>query len=142
MAGVSYWPQGFGGNLAMSSMARLRFDDEVEATPYRPIFDRKHFSTYTMGDAMLEREIVGLFMAQLHEVSARLNQVLTPQEWIFMAHTLRGSAAAVGAFVLLDLAVNWEDARVQPERFDLMQQKLAFDLACLAFRSESSELSA
>lgn len=126
----------------MSSLARLRFDDDVMVAPSRPVFDRQHFSAYTMKDAALEREIIGLFMAQLEEVSVQLNCKLTPQEWIFLTHTLRGSAAAVGAFVLLDLAENWEAAGKQPERFNLMQQKLAFDLACLAFRNESADLTA
>ena len=124
----------------MASFARLRFEDEIDTTPKRAIFDHKHFSSYTMQDPDLEREILGLFMAQLEEVSLHLNRTLTPQEWIFMAHTLRGSAAAVGAFVLLDLAQSWEDAGVQPERFELMQQKLQFDLACLAFRNESAAI--
>ena len=45
----------------------------------------------------LEREIVGLFMAQLPAILERLLNVSSRADWRMATHTLKGSALAVGA---------------------------------------------
>lgn len=61
------------------------------------IFDRTHLAQYTMESPDLEREIVGLFMAQLPAILERLLNVSSRADWRMATHTLKGSALAIGA---------------------------------------------
>ena len=61
------------------------------------IFDRTHLAQYTTDSPDLEREIVGLFMAQLPAILERLLNVSSRADWRMATHTLKGSALAVGA---------------------------------------------
>lgn len=62
---------------------------------------------YTLDDAALEKEILDLFAGQL-DVSVRsLQTAATTEDWFRAAHTLKGSARAVGA---TSLASALEDA--------------------------------
>lgn len=72
--------------------------DEVSAGPVcvRPI-DLVHLARYTMGNKALEREILDLFLSQSLVTFASLKSASTDKEWRDYAHTLLGSARAVGA---------------------------------------------
>ncbi len=72
----------------------------------RPI-DLEHLRRYTLGDPGLELEILGLFAEQLPITIGALEHATTDKEWGMAAHTLKGSARAVGAWPLAALA---EDA--------------------------------
>lgn len=62
---------------------------------------------YTLDDVALQKEILDLFAGQL-EVSVRsLRTAVTTEDWFRAAHTLKGSARAVGA---ISLASALEDA--------------------------------
>lgn len=61
------------------------------------IFDRSHLAQYTMDSPDLEREIVGLFVAQLPAILDRLQNVDSREDWRIATHTLKGSALAIGA---------------------------------------------
>jgi HPt (histidine-containing phosphotransfer) domain-containing protein len=67
-------------------------------------FDRLYLVHHTMQSAELEREIIELFRKQLPEILGSLLKSITPQDWRFHAHTLKGSALAVGAFKIGALA--------------------------------------
>ena len=62
-----------------------------------PVFDREHLARYTLDSPDLEREIVGLFVAQLPSILDHLFAAKSCEEWRFATHTLKGSAQAVGA---------------------------------------------
>lgn len=62
--------------------------------------DRAHLARYTMGDADLEREILELFASQTWKTIAELRQAPSDETWHVAAHTLKGSARAVGAWEL------------------------------------------
>lgn len=66
--------------------------------------DRAHLARYTLGDATLEREILGLFVAQLPLTLESLRFAPNEREWHTAAHTLKGSARAVGAWTVASLA--------------------------------------
>lgn len=66
--------------------------------------DRKHLARFTLGDAGLEREILGLFIAQLPLTVEQLRFATTERDWHVYAHTLKGSAQAVGAIRVAKLA--------------------------------------
>lgn len=75
--------------------------------PAAPI-DRGHLSRYTLGSAELEREILGLFVAQLPLSIEQLRFAVTDREWQVAAHTIKGSARAVGAEEVSRLALEAE----------------------------------
>jgi HPt (histidine-containing phosphotransfer) domain-containing protein len=81
-----------------------------------PVFDHSRFDANTMGDAALQVEILALFGEQLASVQEKLAAgPLSQSESKFLGHTLRGSAAAVGAREIEELAANWEDYTVAQE---------------------------
>lgn len=65
-------------------------------TSEQPI-DMAHLRRYTMGDRALEREILDLFIGQAPVTFSRLRAAGGEREWREAAHTLKGSARAVGA---------------------------------------------
>jgi HPt (histidine-containing phosphotransfer) domain-containing protein len=68
--------------------------------------DRAHLRRYTLGDEELEREVLGLFLAQVPLTMESLHYAESDRGWQVAAHTLKGSARAVGA---------WEVARLAQE---------------------------
>ena len=70
--------------------------------------DFEHLSRMTLGDPALECEVLTMFVAQ----SARLVDQLSglPPEAGNIAHTLKGSARAIGAFAVAEAASGLETA--------------------------------
>jgi HPt (histidine-containing phosphotransfer) domain-containing protein len=70
--------------------------------------DFKHLERMTLGDASLEREVLALFSAQ----SAQLTDAIAglPEDARVLAHSLKGSARAIGAFAVADAAERLEEA--------------------------------
>jgi len=70
--------------------------------------DLDHLARMTCGESALEREVLALFLRQ----SATLGAALTDAsgETARLAHTLKGSARAIGAFRLADCAAAVEEA--------------------------------
>ena len=63
----------------------------------------------TLDDQALEREVLGMFLQQAGRLVDALAE--TPAETSTLAHTLKGSARAIGAFRLAEAAAAVEDAR-------------------------------
>jgi HPt (histidine-containing phosphotransfer) domain-containing protein len=75
--------------------------------------DLVHLSRQTFGDHDLERELLELFDAQAAQCAERLRPParLGDGEWrIRLAHTVKGSARAVGAFEVGNAAEAYEQA--------------------------------
>jgi len=68
------------------------------------IFDRAHLARYTMDSTDLERKIVGLFVAQLPSILENLFAARSPDDWRLATHTLKGSAQAIGACRIGEIA--------------------------------------
>ena len=62
--------------------------------------DLIHLRRYTMGDKQLEAEVLDLFAGELPKTVAALKRAATEEAWKMAAHTLKGSARAVGAWRL------------------------------------------
>lgn len=75
------------------------------APDHGPI-DFDHLKRMTLGDAGLEQEVLAMFAAQ----SLRLVGTLAtmPADAGALAHTLKGSARAIGAFAVADAAARLE----------------------------------
>jgi HPt (histidine-containing phosphotransfer) domain-containing protein len=86
--------------------ARLRTPQEgaVQPLPGGEPIDRTHLGRYTLGSPTLEREVLGLFLAQLPLSIEQLRFAATDREWQIAAHTIKGSARAVGAWQIARLA--------------------------------------
>lgn len=84
---------------------RLGVEAQRQAEPAStdPI-DRAHLVRYTLGDVKLEREILGLFVAQLPLTLESLSFAETDRDWQMAAHTLKGSGRAVGAWKVARMA--------------------------------------
>lgn len=70
--------------------------------------DVQHLGRMTLGEAALEIEVLALFAAQSHELIGRLAAI--PADAAALAHTLKGSARAIGAFRVADAAFGLEAA--------------------------------
>ncbi|KQT53269.1 hypothetical protein ASG43_18790 [Aureimonas sp. Leaf454] len=73
-------------------------DIPAVASRERPV-DLVHLSHQTMGDAALEREVLGLLGRQLNAVSGRLDGAELDERHR-VAHALKGACLNVGAFRL------------------------------------------
>src|SRR6266702_6608421 len=88
--------------------------ERIEWMPSPPLapddgpLDFEHLERMTLGDAGLEHEVLAMFAAQ----SAKLIGTLAtlPAEAGALAHTLKGSARAIGAFGVADAAARLEAA--------------------------------
>jgi HPt (histidine-containing phosphotransfer) domain-containing protein len=58
--------------------------------------DLDHLTRMTLGDASLEREVLAMFSGQAVSLFGALSSL--PPEAAALAHTLKGSARAIGAF--------------------------------------------
>jgi HPt (histidine-containing phosphotransfer) domain-containing protein len=88
--------------------------EQVEWMPSPPLapddgpIDFDHLQRMTLGDAGLEREVLTMFSTQ----SAKLVRTLAamPADAGALAHTLKGSARAIGALAVADAAARLETA--------------------------------
>lgn len=74
--------------------------ESCEAAHARPI-DLAHLSRQTLGDREVEREVLALFVQQALSVRDRLGQAGSAER-LSLAHGLKGSARAVGAFAIAE----------------------------------------
>jgi HPt (histidine-containing phosphotransfer) domain-containing protein len=70
--------------------------------------DTGHLNRMTLGDASLEREVLAMFSAQAVRLMGTLANLST--DIGALAHTLKGSARAIGAFRVADAAEALEAA--------------------------------
>jgi HPt (histidine-containing phosphotransfer) domain-containing protein len=63
----------------------------------RPV-DLVHLSRYTLGERALEREVLELFCSQSLVYLERLRDARSDKDWKEAAHSLKGSASAIGAW--------------------------------------------
>ena len=70
--------------------------------------DLAHLARMTLGDAALERQVLGMFASQAMSLIDKLAAL--PAEAGALAHTLKGSARAIGAFRVAECAEALETA--------------------------------
>jgi len=66
--------------------------------------DRRYVARFTLGNMALEREVLELFAGQMPRYVEQLRAAANGKEWMLAAHTIKGSALAVGARRLASLA--------------------------------------
>jgi HPt (histidine-containing phosphotransfer) domain-containing protein len=72
------------------------------------VFDSTLLHEYSMQNQELAAEIMELFLIQLPHMLEALQTAANQTEWNFATHTLKGSAAAIGALRLQNLAAELE----------------------------------
>jgi HPt (histidine-containing phosphotransfer) domain-containing protein len=88
--------------------------ERIEWMPSPPLvpddapIDVEHLKRMTLGDAGLEREVLAMFAAQVVRLIGTLAGL--PPDAGALAHTLKGSARAIGAFRVADAAGSLETA--------------------------------
>ena len=70
---------------------------ETAPAALAPVIDRAHLARVTFGDRRLEGEVLQLFDRQAMLLMARI-ATSSPAAVAGLAHTLKGSAASIGAF--------------------------------------------
>ena len=70
--------------------------------------DFEHLKRMTLGDAGLEQEVLAMFAAQSAQLIGALAAL--PTDAPALAHTLKGSARAIGAMAVADAAARLEAA--------------------------------
>jgi len=76
----------------------------------KPI-DLVHLSKLTMGDKVLELDVLKMFLAQIPLYIEMIKNSNTPDEIYRTAHTLKGAASNIGAFPLAQMAARAEKSR-------------------------------
>ena len=86
--------------------------DRIDWMPSPPLvpddgpIDIAHLRRMTLGDAALEREVLTMFSMQASRLAEALAAM--PADALIQAHTLKGSARAIGAFAVADAAAHLE----------------------------------
>jgi HPt (histidine-containing phosphotransfer) domain-containing protein len=86
--------------------------DRIEWMPSPPLapddgpIDIAHLRRMTLGDEALEREVLTMFSTQATNLAGVLAAM--PSDAPALAHTLKGSARAIGAFAVADAAAHLE----------------------------------
>jgi HPt (histidine-containing phosphotransfer) domain-containing protein len=93
--------------------------------------DFEHLRQATMGNSSLEREVLGMFSKQAEHLVATLGAL--PPETAALAHTLKGSARAIGAVRVADRAAEFEVAL--RDGGDVRQALAALDAAVAEARA-------
>lgn len=106
----------------------------VRASGRATVLDRAHLARYTMENRELEREIIALFLQQLPATTAMLKTAATQADWKLAAHTLKGSAAAVGATRINALAAELEKWAFDADHDPVENLLAALDRAIAQFR--------
>jgi len=96
--------------------------DLSPAAPAAGAIDRDHLARMTFGDRNLECEVLQLFDRQAGLLLARMRDSAPPAV-VTLAHTLKGSAASIGATSVVHAAEAVEQAASAAER-DLALGKL------------------
>jgi len=101
--------------MAVAAFAPLDVDGEPQRRTHglpptceRPCVDLAHLRRFTLGDRLLEDEVLGLFEQQAGEVIATLGRATQSRDWTMATHTVKGSARAVGAFEVASIAERLE----------------------------------
>ena len=108
MAGERMRQHGISGLHAVS--------DGDEDVPDAPV-DMAHLARYTLGDVALEREVLELFCTQSVLYLEQLRAATSHKDCSDTAHSLKGSARAVGAWRTARVAEHIEALRedISPE---------------------------
>ena len=91
-------------NLSLESRPDTEGGTESYFDPKQRPVDLTHLSRYTMGNSVIEREVLELFRRQTRLYFDKLSRATTDESWCEAARVLKASARSVGAWQLLRTA--------------------------------------
>jgi HPt (histidine-containing phosphotransfer) domain-containing protein len=92
-----------------------RPDEEARERLAGDPIDRAYLARFTLRNAALEREVLELFAEQAPLYLERLRRARTEAAWKDAAHTIKGSASAVGAWRVARFAEMAEQVDVEAD---------------------------
>jgi HPt (histidine-containing phosphotransfer) domain-containing protein len=95
-------------------LERINWMPSPPLAPEDGPIDFAHLSRMTLGDPALECEVLTMFVAQSAKLLGELNGL--PPGAGALAHTLKGSARAIGAFAVGEAAARLEAVLAEPAR--------------------------
>ena len=95
--------------------------------------DLVHLRRFTLGNRLLELDVLQMFAEQAPLILDRLQQARTDKAWRDAAHTLKGSAGAIGAHAVARAAAEAELLRGDEAAWPagVARIRLALDEACI-----------
>jgi hypothetical protein len=104
------------------------------------VFSKAVLDDSTMGDPALQSEVIQLFRAQFGRPLELFADVTDSQAWRFAAHSLRGTAAALGGLEVAGLATAMELDGMPANHNDRIAMICMLDSAVSRFLAEVSPL--
>ncbi len=92
-------------------------NDELNSQSKKPV-DLVHLSKQTFGSKDLEIEVLGLFLSHSVQCLNRLKVAANDKEWADAAHSIKGSANTIGAWMIGELAETYERKACKGELAD------------------------
>jgi HPt (histidine-containing phosphotransfer) domain-containing protein len=87
-----------GSKTAIAGVGRPAADAlGAHAATQSGVLDRDYLRRFTLGSATLEHEVLRLFAGEMPRYVDQLRSAESPKAWADAAHTIKGSAQAVGA---------------------------------------------
>jgi HPt (histidine-containing phosphotransfer) domain-containing protein len=90
-----------------------------------PPVDLARLRRFTLANVELEREIIGLFAVQAPIMMDTLVKARTDSEWRDATHTLKGSSASIGAWLVAEAAARAETVAKQPAEWQTARHDMA-----------------
>jgi HPt (histidine-containing phosphotransfer) domain-containing protein len=91
-------------------------------TPAKPPVDLTQLRRFTLGSVDLEQEILGLYAEQAPIMMQGLMRAKTERDWRDATHTLKGSSASIGAWLVANAAALGERAAEHPSQWDAIRR--------------------
>lgn len=107
---------------------------EIPVSARRMIIDHDFLDRQTFGEKALKNEILHLFRVQLRDLSMKLATAQTAEDWHFVAHTLKGASASVGAMEINKLAEDWDSLGFPAKQSERSQVLALFEEAMINFQ--------
>jgi HPt (histidine-containing phosphotransfer) domain-containing protein len=103
---------------------RVAGEEARGAPPPQVPVDLTHLRRFTLGNEALEREVLELFAEQAPRTLEHMQLARTERAWCDAAHTLKGSAAAIGAGAIARTAAEAEQLKADPQAWPEMLERL------------------
>lgn len=103
--------------------------DEQHIPYSRKPVDLVHLSRQTFGSKDLEAEVLNLFLSHSIQCLQRMQAAKTDQQWVDAAHSIKGSARAIGAWEVGDLAERYEQNAIAGTLVEKAEAGRAIELA-------------
>lgn len=99
------------GKFMMAGVARSKAvnSPDPDGAHDARVLDIAHLDYHTFGEISLRNELLALFSEQVAQQQQTLKVCSRHDDWLIATHTLKGSARAVGAWTISEIAESLEN---------------------------------